>query len=284
MVELFETHRRHLWGVAYRILGTVADADDAMQETWLRWERADQAAVEDVRAYLTTTVSRVCYDMLTSARAKRESYVGQWLPEPVVEELGPEDRATLDDSISLALLAVLERLTPAERTSFVLHDVFDVPFEEIADIVGRSTGAVRQLASRARVRVREYGPRRTPERSAHLKVVAAFAAAAASGDLPGLVAALDPDVVWTADGGGKVTAAFTPVTGADKVARLVLGMVERWYTNMSAEFREVNGAPGVLVVDAAGAVDSVLAFTVAEGRITRVDVVRNPDKLRHLAV
>ncbi|WP_225878681.1 RNA polymerase sigma factor SigJ [Spongiactinospora rosea] len=283
-MELFETHRRHLWGVAYRILGTVADADDAMQETWLRWERADQAAVEDVRAYLTTTVSRVCYDMLTSARAKRESYVGQWLPEPVVEELGPEDRATLDDSISLALLAVLERLTPAERTSFVLHDVFDVPFEEIADIVGRSTGAVRQLASRARVRVREYGPRRTPERSAHLKVVAAFAAAAASGDLPGLVAALDPDVVWTADGGGKVTAAFTPVTGADKVARLVLGMVERWYTNMSAEFREVNGAPGVLVVDAAGAVDSVLAFTVAEGRITRVDVVRNPDKLRHLAV
>ncbi|PZG40881.1 hypothetical protein C1I98_22505 [Spongiactinospora gelatinilytica] len=158
-------------------------------------------------------VSRVCYDQLTSARSRRESYIGQWLPEPVVEELGPEDRATMDDSISLALLAVLERLTPAERTSFVLHDVFDVPFDEIADIVGRSTGAVRQLASRARVRVRvrEYGLRRTPERSAHLKMVAAFAAAATSGDLPGLVAALDPDVVWTAAAGSPRRSPRSPV-------------------------------------------------------------------------
>ncbi|MEV4090408.1 sigma-70 family RNA polymerase sigma factor, partial [Nonomuraea fuscirosea] len=137
----FEAHRAHLWGVAYRIMGTRADADDALQEAWLRWQRATPGAVEDVRAYLTTTVSRICYDALTSARARRESYVGEWLPEPVVREPGPEDRATMDESVSLALLAVLERLSAAERTAFVLHDVFAVPFDEIARILGKSADA-----------------------------------------------------------------------------------------------------------------------------------------------
>ncbi|NRQ40300.1 RNA polymerase sigma factor SigJ [Nonomuraea sp. NN258] len=283
-MQRFEGHRGHLWAVAYRILGSAVDADDAVQETWLRWREADRDAVADVRAYLTTAVSRICYDLLTSARSRRESYAGQWLPEPVVDELGPEDRVTMDESVGLALLAVLERLSPAERTAFVLHDVFAVPFEEIGGILGRSAGAVRQLASRARGRVQEYAPRRTPDRAAHLKVVEAFAAAATTGDLPGLIAVLDPDVVWRADGGGRVSAALTPVVGAAKVARLVQGMIQRWYVGegMSAEFREVNGAPGVVVRAAGGTVDSVFAFTVADGRITEVDVVRNPDKLRHI--
>ncbi|WP_433250791.1 RNA polymerase sigma factor SigJ [Streptosporangium sp. CA-135522] len=283
-MEEFEVHRGHLWGVAYRILGTVTDADDAMQEAWLRWRQADREKVDDARAYLTTVVSRLCYDAMTSARSRRESYVGQWLPEPVVDELGPEDRVTMDESVGLALLAVLERLTPAERTSFVLHDVFALPFDEIAGIIGRSADAVRQLASRARRRVQQYAPRRAPDRAAHLKVVEAFAAAASAGDLPALVAVLDPDVVWRADGGGVVAAARVPVLGADRVARLVLGLVERWYDGMSTRFHEVNGAPGVLVLDGRGTVDSVLAFTVADGRITEVDLVRNPEKLRHLAM
>ncbi|MEV4222963.1 RNA polymerase sigma factor SigJ [Nonomuraea sp. NPDC049725] len=281
-MEAFEEHRDHLWAVAYRILGTVADADDAVQETWLRWRQADRQAVSDARAYLTTAVSRVCYDLLTSARARRESYVGEWLPEPVVAELGPEDRVTLDDSVSLALLAVLERLSPAERTAFVLHDAFEVPFEEIGEILGRSPGAVRQLASRARARVQEYAPRGTADRAAHLKVVEAFAAAATSGDLPGLVAVLDPGVVWRADGGGVVTAAAVPVVGSDRVARMVLGMVERWFDGMTAEFLDVNGAPGVVIRDGDGVPDSVMAFVVSGGRVVQVDVVRNPAKLRNV--
>jgi len=283
-MEDFESSRERLWSVAYRILGSVADADDAVQETWLRWRQVDQDAVRSPRAYLTTMVSRICYDTLTSAQARREAYVGQWLPEPVVDEPGPEERATLDESVSLALLAVLERLSPAERTAFVLHDVFELPFGEIAEIVGRSASAVRQLASRARGRVREYGPRHTPDRASHVQAIEAFAVAATSGDLPALVAVLDPDVVWRADGGGVVTAAPHPVAGPERVARLVLGMVESWYAGMSAEFRDVNGAPGIVLLDGEGAVDSVLAFTVADGRITEVDVVRNPGKLRHVTV
>ncbi|MFC6883317.1 MULTISPECIES: RNA polymerase sigma factor SigJ [Actinomadura] len=287
-MDEFEEHRGHLWGVAYRILGTAADADDAVQETWLRWRRADRANVADARAYLTTAVSRVCYDALASVRARRESYVGEWLPEPLVGDggplPGPEDATVLDESVGMALLAVMERLSPAERTSLVLHDVFAMPFEEIAGIVGRTPGAVRQLASRARRRVQDYAPRRTPDRAAHAEVLKAFAAAATGGDLPGLVAVLDPGVVWRADGGGEASAALVPVTGADRVARVVAGLVARWYDGMTAVFTDVNGAPGIVLLDASGAVDSVLAFTVADGRITEVDVVRNPRKLARVAV
>ncbi|GAB2951566.1 RNA polymerase sigma-70 factor [Nonomuraea fastidiosa] len=276
----FEEHRDHLWGVAYRITGTKTDADDAVQEAWLRWRHADVAQVRDVRAYLTTTVSRICYDLLTSARVRREAYVGPWLPEPVVKELGPEDRVAMDDSVSMAMLAVLERLTAAERVAFVLHDVFGVPFGEIAEVLGRSDEAVRRLASRARARVREHGPRRTTDRSTHRKAVEAFAAAALNGDLSGLVAALDPDVVWRSDGGGAVSSALQPVAGADRVARLVHGLVSRWLEGMTVEFAEVNGGLGVVVRAADGTADTVAAFSVAEdGRVTEVDVVRNPAKL-----
>lgn len=277
-MSAFEEHRRYLWGVAYRILGTVTDADDAVQETWLRWSKVDEAQIKDVRAYLTTIVSRVSYDL---ARPGRESYVGEWLPEPVLDDAGPEARAELDESIGMAMLAVMERLSPAERTSFVLHDVFAVPYEEIAVIVGRSAGAVRQLAARARKRVHDYAPRRSNDREAHHQAVEAFSTAAVMGDLTALVAVLDPGIVWRSDGGGKVTAARWAVSGRDLVAKLVFGLVKGLKTTMTVRFCDVNGAPGIVVHDR-GEPDTVIAFTVSEGVITEIDIVRNPAKLRHV--
>ncbi|MFI0816661.1 RNA polymerase sigma factor SigJ [Streptomyces sp. NPDC021098] len=285
MAELaeFEEQRGRLWAVAYRITGSVADADDAVQETWLRWQALPGDEVADPRAYLTTVVSRICYDLLGSARARREAYVGPWLPEPVVAGDGPEDRVTLDESVGFALLTVLERLTPAERTAFILHDVFSVPFPEIAEVVGRSPEAVRQLASRARKRVRAEAPRRSVDRGEHRRAVDAFLAAVMGGDLDGLLKVLDPEVVWRSDGGGKAVASRVPILGNEQVARFArrlargLGREE-----MSILRREVNGAPGLVFVDAAGERTVVFAFTVHDERITAIDVVVNPDKLRHL--
>lgn len=284
-LEDFELNRGHLWGVAYRIMGTVSDADDAVQETWLRWRGVDRPAVRDARGFLTTVVSRICYDMLGSARARRETYVGEWLPEPLLGGGGPtpEDRVTLDESVGLALLTVLERLTPAERTAFVLHDVFAVPFPEIADIVGRTPDAVRQLASRARRRVQDQAPKRSVDRGEHRRAVDAFTSATIGGDLDALMAVLDPDVVWRADGGGVVSAARRPVAGYEKVAKLILGLMRLFDpATMAMHGCEVNGAPGLAVTDRTGARTGVMGFTVSDGRITEVDAVINPDKLRHL--
>ncbi|MEU7639212.1 MULTISPECIES: RNA polymerase sigma factor SigJ [unclassified Streptomyces] len=296
----FEELRGRLWGVAYRIMGTVSDADDAVQETWLRWQALpDEPPVESPRAFLTTVVSRICYDLLGSARARREMYVGPWLPEPVLDAAtggpvgaarsgvpdGPEDRVTLDESVGMALLTVLERLTPAERTAFVLHDVFAVPFPEIAEAVGRTPESVRQLASRARRRVRAEAPRRTVDRVEHRRTVEAFLAAVTGGDFEALLTVLDPEVVWRSDGGGKVSAARRPVLGRDKVARYVWGLVTRKFTpaTMRLAVRDVNGALGLVFADASGEYpDGVFAFTVHDGLITGVDAVINPDKLGHL--
>jgi RNA polymerase sigma-70 factor (ECF subfamily) len=282
----FERHRGRLWAVAYRITGSVADADDAVQEAWLRWQGLPEGEAAEPRAYLTTVVSRICYDLLGSARARRESYVGPWLPEPVIaddRERDPQDRVTLDESVGMALLAVLERLTPAERTAFVLHDVFAVPFAEIAEVVGRTPEAVRQLASRARKQVRDHGPRRSVDRGEHRRAVDAFLAAATAGDFDRLLSILDPDVVWRSDGGGKVFAARVPVVGGDKVARFVQGILRGADPQTTSVLvRDVNGAPGLVLVDAAGKPLGVFAFSVHGGRITEVDAVINPDKLRHL--
>ncbi len=283
----FERERDRLWAVAYRITGSVADADDAVQETWLRWQRLPDGTADNPRAYLTTAVSRVCYSLLGSARARRETYVGPWLPEPLVRDApapgGPEDRVTLDESVGMALLAVLEKLTPAERTAFVLHEVFAVPFGEIAEVVGRSPQAVRQLASRARRRVREQAPRRRVERGEHRRAVEAFLDAVAGGDLEGLMAVLDPRVVWHSDGGGRTFAARVPVVGAERVAGFARRLMRAFDPRtMSVRVREVNGAAGLVFTDPAGGQAAVFAFTVAEGRIVRVDAVLNPDKLRHL--
>ncbi|MGP8299962.1 RNA polymerase sigma factor SigJ [Streptomyces inhibens] len=295
----FEEHRGRLWGIAYRIMGTVADADDAVQEAWLRWQALpDEPPVASPRGFLTTVVSRICYDLLGSARARREMYVGPWLPEPLLggaggtlpvgpvapDGSGPEDRVTLDESVGMALLTVLERLTPAERTAFILHDVFAVPFPEIAEAVGRTPDSVRQLASRARKRVRAEAPRRTVDRAEHRRTVEAFLGAVMGGDFDALLSVLDPEVVWRSDGGGKVSAARRPVLGREKVARFVQGLVARGaeQQNLRVAVVDVNGATGLAFTDATGRQAGVFAFTVHEGRITEVDAVLNPDKLGHL--
>ncbi|MFJ2650197.1 RNA polymerase sigma factor SigJ [Streptomyces sp. NPDC087420] len=281
----FEEQRTRLWAIAYRVTGSVADADDAVQETWLRWQGLPDGEVHDPRAYLTTVVSRICYDQLGSARARREVYVGPWLPEPVVTESGPEERATLDESVGVALLTVLERLTPAERTALILHDVFAVPFPEIAEVVGRTPDSVRQLASRARRRVRAEAPRRSVDRDEHRRAVDAFLAAVMGGDFDGLLRILDPDVVWRSDGGGLVTAARLPVLGHEKAARFAVRLTRGYDPEtMSVLARDVNGAPGLILTDPTGAPSVVFAFTVHGGRITGIDAILNPEKLRHLTL
>jgi RNA polymerase sigma-70 factor (ECF subfamily) len=276
----FEAHRARLVRVAYASLGSVAEAEDCVQEAWLRLRRLpDPGSIRDLGAWLTTTVSRLAYDALGSARARRERYVGPWLPEPLVEDLStndPADRVTLDESVSMALLVVLERLSPAERTAFLLHDVFGFGFEEVAGVVGRTQAAVRQLASRARRHVDEGRPRFPPTRTEQQRLVTAFAAACGSGDMEELVALLDPEVVWRADGGGKVTAARSAVGGAQNVARWLLALARR--PPRSLRMVTVNGAPGLVMRDADGVL-TVIAFTIDAGRITALDVMRNPDKL-----
>ncbi|WP_367141182.1 MULTISPECIES: RNA polymerase sigma factor SigJ [Streptomyces] len=280
----FEKHRPQLWAVAYRITGSVADAEDALQEAWLRWQLLPDDEAGNPAAYLTTVVSRICLDQLGSARSRRETYVGPWLPEPVIGAVpGPEDRVTLDESVGIALLTVLEKLAPAERTALILHDVFSIPFTEIAEVVGRTPTSVRQLASRARRRVRAESPRCSVDRAEHRRAVDAFLAAVMNGDFESLLSVLDPDVVWRSDGGGKVSAARRPVCGNENVARFAQG-ISRGFDPLSMRvvIRDVNGAPGIVSVDPARGRVLVIAFTVHEGRITEVYAVANPDKLRHL--
>ena len=257
----------------------MSEAEDCVQEAWLRLQAQDPASIRDIGAWLTTTVSRLAYDTLGSARARRERYVGPWLPEPLVESLGdddPADRVTLDESVSMALLVVLERLSPAERTAFLLHDVFGLAFEEVAGVVGRTPAAVRQLASRARRHVEDGRPRFPPTPAQQRRLVAAFAEACGGGDMEQLVALLDPDVVWRADGGGKVSAAHPAAAGARNVARWLLALARR--PPRSLRMATVNGAPGLVMRDGDGVL-TVIAFTIDAGRITALDVMRNPDKL-----
>lgn len=283
-VEDFEAHRRYLGAVAYRMLGSRADAEDMVQEAWLRWSAEDRSAVRTPRAYLTTIVTRLCYDHLGSARVRREAYYGEWLPEPLVDESpSPQDRAELGEEISLAMMAVLERLNPAERAAFVLHDVFGVGFPQIAETLERSDAAVRQLASRARKQVKDASPRRTVDRAAHRQAVQAFAAAVSAGDLVGLMKILDPDTAWHSDGGGVVTAGARPIVGADKVSRLIGGLVDKYFTpGTSVAVVEVNGEPGLALYYPDGTAGAVLALCIADGLITAAHIVVNPEKLRRV--
>jgi RNA polymerase sigma-70 factor (ECF subfamily) len=282
-----QSERGALLGLCYRMLGTVADAEDAVQETYVRWLRLsdeERTAIRNPGAWLTRVAGRVCLDMLGSARARRERYVGEWLPEPVPGDsplaasvpVDPIDRVTLDDSVSMALLVLLESLTPAERVAFVLHDVFAVPFGEIAETVGRSPEAVRQLASQARRRVREERAR-VASRAQHDAVARAFAAAASMGDLEGLVAVLDPDVVLRSDGGGRVSAARRPVEGADRVARFLLGLPRLEPGASLGPIETPDGLGFLATLD--GRPSAVFSLRVQDGRITDVYVMRNPDKL-----
>jgi len=277
--------RRHLMSLAFRMLGTVAEAEDAVQETYTRWYRMSEAEREQIevpRAWLTRVAGRVCLDVLGSARVRRERYIGPWLPEPVpataFEAVGgdPLDRVSLDDSISTALLVVLESMTPAERVSFVLHDVFAVPFDEVAEIVGRSAAACRQLATSARRRVAESRKRRVP-RAEHDQLVRAFALAAREGDFDALISVLDPDVVLRSDGGGIVSAARKPVFGADRVARFILGALSKYPTSEILE-QDTNDGLGFTMWED-GKIMGVVTLVVVGGVISDVWFVLNPDKL-----
>jgi RNA polymerase sigma factor (sigma-70 family) len=282
LAERFEEHRPHLRTVAYRMLGSVSESDDAVQEAWLRLARTRAAGIDNLGGWLTTVVGRISLDMLRARRARHEEYVGSWLPEPVVtleEPASPEDEALIADSVGLALLVVLETLTPAERLAFVLHDMFAVPFDEIGAIAGRSPDAARQLASRGRRRVRGASFREDAGLAEQRRVVDAFLAASRSGDFDALIAVLDPDVVFRADTGPGSRLARPPVQGAEPVARRVL---ERGQPLAGlARPALVNGAAG-LVVGRPGRPIAVVGFTVAENRIVAIDLITDREKLKRV--
>jgi len=293
----FEPHRRRLLGLAYRMLGSIADAEDAVQETYLRWHATDRDRVSDPRAFLMTTTTRICLDMLTSARARREEYVGPWLPEPVVDTAGlaPDSRTELAEDLSIALLLILDQLSPLERGAFLLHDVFDFSFSEVGTALERSEAACRQLASRPRARVRAARPRGAtppPARSGqvdekHAKLMSAFAAATASGDLNALTHMLASDVRIVTDGGGKVRSALEVIEGADRAARFLVEVTRKrpgawWRDDFTVRFATINDLPGVIVDAPEGSVQTT-AFEIESDVIRALYVVRNPDKLRHLA-
>jgi RNA polymerase sigma-70 factor (ECF subfamily) len=282
----FERQRVRLRAVAYRMLGSLSEADDAVQEAWLRLHRARTEDVDNLAGWLTTVVARVCLDMLRARRARREDYVGSWLPEPVVqtgEREDPELQALIADSVGIALLVVLDTLAPAERLAFVLHDMFAVPFEEIAPIVDRSPAAARQLASRARRRI-QRDPATSPEPDADLgrqrELVDAFLAAARGGDFDALLVVLDPDVVMRIDGGGVAPRAREPIVGSAAVARQVLARAQLAGFGRPAV---VNGAAGLLVAPG-GRPFAVAGFTVREGRIAEIDIIADPEKLRAVRI
>jgi RNA polymerase sigma-70 factor (ECF subfamily) len=278
-LDVFLGLRSSLFGVAYRMLGSATEAEDILQEAYLRWTRRSDSDIEAPSAYLTTIVTRLCIDQLRSARARRQSYKGPWLPEPVeVRAPGPGESAELADSLSLAFLVLLEELQPVERAAFLLHDVFDYPYDEIAGIVDRTEAACRQLVSRARRRVDEPRRRFDSDRTHGRELTRQFLTACGTGDLEGLLALLRDDVVVWTDGGGKVRAALRPVTGPHRSARFLLAVASRTPAGASVREIDLNGQPG-LVFDVDGHVVIALTLDVADGRVAAVRVVTNPDKL-----
>ncbi|WP_309229910.1 MULTISPECIES: RNA polymerase sigma factor SigJ [unclassified Blastococcus] len=291
----FDRARGLLFSVAYSMLGGVADAEDVVQDAWLRWSAADRDDVDDARAYLVRVTTRLALDRLDSARARRESYVGPWLPEPLLTGRAtvaaappgadPTDAVELGEQVSMALLVVLETLSPAERAVFVLREVFGLPLAEVATALGRTEPAVRQMAHRAREHVQARRPRFDADRDAQREVTERFLAACAGGDLGALVSALAPDAVLISDGGGKAKAALRPITGADKVARFAVGIAAQGLAlpDLRIEIADLNGSPAVLVWSG-DQPEMTMSLVVVDGRITQVLVVRNPDKLAGLSV
>lgn len=284
-IDEFTRHRALLFAIAYRMLGTVADAEDMIQETYLRWQRA-AAQGEQIAApqsWLTTVLTRLCLDQLRSARVRREEYVGPWLPEPILTEVEPDpaEHAALADSLSLAFLVLLENLTPVERAIFLLHDVFDYDYAAIARIVGKSEANCRQLARRARDAVTARRPRFDPSPGEQERLTRQFVAACTDGDLAGLVATLADDITLWADGGGKAHAAMRPVQGADRVARFMLGVVRKAPAGTSYRLATVNAQPAI-IASLGGVPFSVLTLDIAGGCVRGISVVANPDKLVYL--
>jgi RNA polymerase sigma factor (sigma-70 family) len=292
-LDAIASERRRLINLTYRLLGSLADAEDAVQETYARWyamSAQQQDAIESPGAWLTTVASRICLDLLGSARARRERYVGEWIPEPLPEpaewisgrpgdaSADPADRVTLDESVNMAFLVVLESMTPAERVAFILHDVFRYPFAEVAEISGRTPAACRQLASSARRRVRASQAPPTPT-ARQAGIVRAFKQAWEAKDIGALIGLLDPGAAVIADGGGLVSAALRPIDGGEQIARYLVDLAGRAPGNVTFLERTVNGQPG-LVAQQDGVTATVFAFDVSGDRITRIWAIRNPEKLR----
>jgi RNA polymerase sigma-70 factor (ECF subfamily) len=280
--DVFSAHRRRLFAIAYRMLGEVGEAEDAVQEAFVRWERND-GPVDNPEAWLTTVVSRVCLDRLRSAQHRRETYIGPWLPEPMATDTDdPADDAALADSLSLAFLVVLERLSPLERAAFLLHDGFGYTHDEGAAMLDRSPTAVRQVAARARGHLADERPRYEQDADRRERVTRAFVDAVAGADLDALMDLLAPDVVFVADGGGVVAAARHPQHGAARVAQVIVSLARLRPPAWTFTARELNGEPAIIVHRGDGTIDSAWVLHAVDGRIVRVDVVRNPDKLAGL--
>lgn len=277
----FEEHRPLLFGVAYRMLGTLGDAEDAVQESYLRY-RSAEGEIANPRAYLVTVVTRLCLDVLKSARVQREQYIGPWLPEPLIRRAGeapsPEEHAATADSVSYAFLVMLEELGPVERAVFLLREVFDYDYADIAPIVMKSEAACRQVFHRARQRLAERQHRHTADYNLRRDLTIRFLAAANEGNMAGLLEILSADVVAYSDGGGKAAAAINPVAGADHVARFAMG-IARKNPPASIELVDINGSPGVILRRKSGRADTVMLLEVADGRVTRLYSMRNPEKL-----
>jgi RNA polymerase sigma factor (sigma-70 family) len=284
------SERRQLINLAYRLLGSLAEAEDAVQETYARWysmSPQEQAAIESPAAWLTKVASRICLDLLRSARVRRERYVGEWIPEPLPDHgewhtgraaADPADRVTLDESVNMAFLVVLESMTPAERVAFILHDVFRYSFAEVAEVTGRTPAACRQLASSARRRVQAAQPPATPV-SRQADIVRSFSQAWQAMDIGALVGLLDPKATVTADGGGLVEAALEPLEGAEQIINYMINLANLRPSNMTVLERTVNGQPG-LIAQIDGVTVTVFAFEVADDRIRHIWAIRNPEKLK----
>lgn len=286
----FETHRRYLRSLAYRMLGSRADAEDAVQDAWLRWHASDRSSVEHPRAFLSQTVTRLCLDRIKSAQAQREVYVGAWLPEPVVDDTvdfqpGPETMHELANDLSFAFMLTLERLSPLERAAFLLHDVFDMDYADIARTLGRSESACRQLASRARSNVHANRPACKVSEEEGKRLADAFADAVRHGDVAGLAAVLAQDATFVSDGGGRVTAVPRPVVGRDKVAQVIIGFAKLAKPGeVHIRRAQINGLAGFVMSGADGTLIQTLAIEAdGHGRISAIYVMRNPEKLQRVS-
>jgi RNA polymerase sigma-70 factor, ECF subfamily len=280
----FNANRPRLYGIAYRMLGSRAEAEDILQDAWLRWHDADVAALRTPQAWLVTVVTRLCIDRLRSAKTEREAYIGPWLPEPLVpaETMSPEAAAELASDVSFAFLMVLERLAPEERAAFLLHQVFDLDYPDIAGMLGKTQAACRQIVHRARQRVQREQPRFTVSRDAHLRLLEKFTAAARSGERAQLEALFAEDATLTGDGGGKAISALKVLHGADRIARLYHVTARRYGERMTFRQADINGEPGLLrYID--GKLDATLSCVTDGARIVALYTVRNPDKLKGIS-
>ena len=289
-IAVFERHRAHLLNIAYRMLGEMAGAEDVVQEAWLRWRRTDGEDIRDPRAWLSAATVRLSLDALRKIRSRREAYVGPWLPEPLLPDDtrafaadAPGARAELAYDLSLALLHVLERLSPEERAALILHDAFDCDYSEIAATLEKTEAACRKLVSRARERVKEDRPRYTMSKEAHRDLLMRFAKASASSDPREMTALLAPDAIAYTDGGGRVAAALNPIYGADKISRFILGLGKKFYaaTVLETALIEINGQPALVIRDGEEML-GVIAIETDGEKITTLYGLRNPDKLKRL--